>query len=99
MKLPRPRRGRVSETFYLWAQRSFVFLLTLLAGWMVYELVLAEIDDGGRQLWPFLIIWVWPPTFCCRESTGFWPGSTFPATSLAEPERLMACSGIPSIWP
>lgn len=56
-KPPRPRR-RVSGTIYLWAQRSFVFLLTLLAGWMVYELALAEIDDGGRQLWPFLIIWV-----------------------------------------
>ena len=58
MKLPRPRRGKVSETFRLWAQRSFVFVLTLLAGWVVYALVLAEMDDGGRQLWPFLIIWV-----------------------------------------
>ena len=58
MKLPRPRRGNVSETFRLWAQRSFVFILTLLAGWVVYALVLAEMDDGGRQLWPFLIIWV-----------------------------------------
>ncbi|MDQ0848724.1 hypothetical protein QFZ65_000662 [Arthrobacter sp. B3I9] len=25
---------------------------------MVYQLALAEIDDGGRQLWPFLVIWV-----------------------------------------
>ena len=58
MKLPRPRLGSVSETFFLWAQRSFFFVLTLLAGWVVYGLALAEIDDGGRQLWLFLIIWV-----------------------------------------
>jgi hypothetical protein len=58
MKLPRPRPGNGSETFFLWAQRTLFFVLTLLAGWVVYELALAEIDDGGRQLWPFLIIWV-----------------------------------------
>lgn len=56
MKLP--RLGRVSETFFLWAQRSFFFAVTLLVGWVVYRLALVEIDDGGRQLWPFLIIWV-----------------------------------------
>jgi hypothetical protein len=58
MKLPRPRSASVTETFLLWAQRTFFFVLTLLVGWVVYELALAEIDDGGRQLWPFLVIWV-----------------------------------------
>ena len=55
---PRPRHGRGSETFFLWSQRTSFFVLTLLAGWVVYRLALAEIDDGGRQLWPFLAIWV-----------------------------------------
>ncbi|MCU1516287.1 MAG: hypothetical protein JWQ75_1008 [Pseudarthrobacter sp.] len=58
MKLPRPRLASASATFLLWAQRSFFFVLTFLAGWLVYGLVLAEIDDGGRQVWPFLVIWV-----------------------------------------
>jgi hypothetical protein len=58
MKLQRPRLGRVSETFFLWTQRTFFFVLTLLVGWAVYRLALVEIDAGGRQLWPFLIIWV-----------------------------------------
>jgi hypothetical protein len=55
---PRRRLRALSGTFFLWAQRSFFFLLTLLVGWAVYALALVEIDDGGRQLWPFLIIWV-----------------------------------------
>jgi hypothetical protein len=58
MKLPRPPSASVTETFLLWAQRTFFFVLTLLVGWVVYQLALAEIDDGGRQLWPFLVIWV-----------------------------------------
>lgn len=58
MKLPRPPSASVTETFFLWAQRTFFFILTLLVGWVVYQLALAEIDDGGRQLWPFLVIWV-----------------------------------------
>jgi hypothetical protein len=55
---PRQRPEALSGTFFLLAQRLFFFLLTLLVGWAVYALALVEIDDGGRQLWPFLIIWV-----------------------------------------
>ncbi|MEC5182485.1 hypothetical protein RCH07_003863 [Arthrobacter sp. CG_A4] len=48
----------MGSAVFLWAQRSFFFVLTLLVGWVIYGLALVEIDDGGRQLWPFLIIWV-----------------------------------------
>ena len=58
MKLPRPQPGNAPATLFLWAQRSFFFVLTLLVGWVVYALAVAEIDDDGRQLWFFLIIWV-----------------------------------------
>ncbi|HEX2248205.1 MAG TPA: LssY C-terminal domain-containing protein [Arthrobacter sp.] len=49
---------RLEATALLWLQRLFFFLSTALAGWAVYELLLAEIDDGGRRFWLFLPIWV-----------------------------------------
>lgn len=54
----RRRTANVPETLFLWTQRTCFFVLTFLAGWVVYALALDEIDDGGRQLWLFLMIWV-----------------------------------------
>ncbi|MBG0737853.1 LssY C-terminal domain-containing protein [Paeniglutamicibacter antarcticus] len=42
----------------LTGQRIFFLVSTLLVGWGVYVLLLKEIDDGGRQPWAFLLIWV-----------------------------------------
>ncbi|WP_434617059.1 LssY C-terminal domain-containing protein [Arthrobacter sp. A5] len=49
---------RAASTAVLWLQRVFAFVSTLFVGWAIYWLLLAEIDDGGRQLWGFLAIWV-----------------------------------------
>lgn len=56
--LSRQRFANVPETLFLWSQRTFFLVLTLLVGWAVYALALVEIDEGGRQLWAFLAIWV-----------------------------------------
>jgi len=56
-----PRRRwyrRLESTAVLWLQRVFYLLVTVLAGWAVYELVVEEIYDGARQPWAFLLIWV-----------------------------------------
>ncbi len=63
---PIPRAGgltphwyrRAASTAVLWLQRVFAFVSTIVVGWAVYRLLLAEIDEGGRQLWAFLVIWV-----------------------------------------
>ena len=56
-----PRRRwyrRLESTAVLWLQRVFYLLVTVLAGWAVYELVVEEIYAGARQPWAFLLIWV-----------------------------------------
>ncbi len=55
-----PRRWyrRVASTVVLTGQRIFFFVSTLLVGWGVYALLLVEIDNGARQPWAFLLIWV-----------------------------------------
>ncbi|PYI65010.1 hypothetical protein CVV68_20040 [Arthrobacter livingstonensis] len=55
--LPRGFR-RVESTALLWLQRSFLFIVTVVAGWVVYELIRLEIHDRARQPWLFLVIWV-----------------------------------------
>ncbi|WP_051476623.1 LssY C-terminal domain-containing protein [Arthrobacter sp. Br18] len=50
--------GRFTGTAVLWGQRVFFLVVTVLSGWAIYELFLEEIDDGDRQPWVFVIIWV-----------------------------------------
>jgi len=49
---------RAASTVVLWLQRVAFLAITLLVGWAVYRLVVTEVDDGGRQPWVFLIVWV-----------------------------------------
>jgi hypothetical protein len=56
---PQPRWYiRLASTVVLWLQRTAYWLVTVLAGWAVYELVVAEISDDARLLWAFFVIWV-----------------------------------------
>lgn len=55
--VPRRRSG-VRATVLLWCQRLVRLLIAVLAGLGVYHLVVEEIDDPGRLLWGFLLIWV-----------------------------------------
>jgi hypothetical protein len=49
---------RLESTAVLWLQRTVYLLVTVLAGWAVYELVVDEISDDGRLPWAFFGIWV-----------------------------------------
>ncbi|NKX55614.1 LssY C-terminal domain-containing protein [Arthrobacter mobilis] len=49
---------RLAGTVVLALQRLFYLATTIAAGWAVYALFVAEIDDGARQPWAFLAIWV-----------------------------------------
>ena len=52
------RSGRFASTAVLWGQRAFFLLVTSLSGWAIHKLFLEEIDDGDRQPWVFVVIWV-----------------------------------------
>jgi hypothetical protein len=54
-----PRRfRRIESTAWLWLQRSFFFVVVVLAGWIIYEIIAMEIHNRARQPWLFLVIWV-----------------------------------------
>jgi hypothetical protein len=55
---PPPARSGVRATMLLWLHRLLRLLLAVLAGLGVYHLVVEEIDDHGRLLWGFLLIWL-----------------------------------------
>lgn len=53
-----PGRSGIRATVLLWCQRLARLLVSILAGLGIYHLVVEEIDDDGRLLWGFLLIWV-----------------------------------------
>ncbi|WP_227878472.1 LssY C-terminal domain-containing protein [Arthrobacter dokdonensis] len=48
----------MESTALLWLQRGFLFIVTVVAGWVIYELIVLEIHNRARQPWLFLVIWV-----------------------------------------
>jgi hypothetical protein len=49
---------RLESTAVLWLQRAAYLLVTVMAGWAVYALVVDEISDDARLPWAFFVIWV-----------------------------------------
>jgi hypothetical protein len=49
---------RLAGTVVLAVQRLFYLATTVCAGWAVYALFIAEVDDDARQPWAFIVIWV-----------------------------------------
>lgn len=53
-----PRVRRAIAAILLAARRLFLLLTTVLAGWAVYDLAVADAADDWRRPWVFLIVWV-----------------------------------------
>lgn len=58
-RTPQPHwYSRLASTVVLWLQRIAYLLVTVLAGWAVYELLIDGLSDDARLPWAFFFVWV-----------------------------------------